>query len=559
MTRNLKAILSPSVFLDSSCYSEGGFSESPQISQRQPIPFAFDSDDYVDVCHSSEPESIFSSPAMSQPQSNLSPPAVAINAASTQPVLLPPRPGRKPPRPAIPRPLNVTAYTRPSHHGPYIDLVLTPSTKNVARSSLTTMAETETLAMIRKENGHHFADHIAHEINHQRPNAPQTWIREVLFGEALPQNFREVFRNSPAWNNSSEKFRLMPKTFTEEGMQEWLNTIADILGVAFRTVTKTSGGETLHPTFERSWSKRTANSPPTGGTQSRKPDLTLFDRTICSTFKGKENRPGWALIKAFAEVTQLTNTFSTVVQNIVEKAYLMFESQPFRRYVIALGFFGQPQAAKWALVLVDRSGVVSSSKFPLQGPGGVTLAQVLYCLSFARPHHIGIDETMTICKLTGIVTHITVTGETPTSKEGKTVTRIFEIVRCLHSTAQVSGRATHVWLVRRKGRYYVLKDSWPLKSKPFSEIRHLLTINQTIMNDKDMCDTLKHTYPVLVVGQELGDSTELRRLEIPDKPLPRVHRRIVTKPIGDPLTSFRSKFELCNVLCDVVTCKWSYI
>ncbi|KAF9471666.1 hypothetical protein BDN70DRAFT_775931, partial [Pholiota conissans] len=129
----------------------------------------------------------------------------------------------------------------------------------------------------------------------------------------------------------------------------------------------------------------------------------------------------------------------------------------------------------------------------------------------------------------------------------------FEVVRCLHSTPQVSGRATRVWLVRRKGRYYVLKDSWPLQMMPFSEIRHLLKINHTIMNDEEMRDSLKHTYPTLIVGQELGDSTDIRRVEVPHKPHPRIHRRIVTKPIGDPLTSFRSKFELCSVLCDVVT------
>jgi hypothetical protein len=236
----------------------------------------------------------------------------------------------------------------------------------------------------------------------------------------------------------------------------------------------------------------------------------------------------------------------------------MFESQPHRRYVIALAFFGPIHDATWALVFVDRSGVVPSSLSPLEGPDGITLGQVLYCLSFARPTYIGIDETMTVCNLTGAVTHITVTGQTPTSEKERSIKRIFEIVRLLHSAPQVSGRATRVWLVRRKGRYYVLKDSWPLESKPFSEIRHLLKINQTILNDTNMHDTLKHTYPVLVVGQELYDSTDIRRIELPWKPLSRVHRRIVTKHLGDPLTSFRNKYELCSVLCDVVACKWGY-
>ncbi|KJA22968.1 hypothetical protein HYPSUDRAFT_201776 [Hypholoma sublateritium FD-334 SS-4] len=348
----------------------------------------------------------------------------------------------------------------------------------------------------------------------------------------------------------------MPQTFTEKHMEGWLNTVADMLGVAFGKVTTSDEGKTLCPTCERSWSSQTSNSPQTGACiPSKKPGLSLLDRDLCSTFKGKDDRPSWAVVKAFVEVTQATydTSFSSVVRNIVEKAYIMFETQPFRRFVITLAFFGQPQTAtaRWMLVLVDRSGVISTSPSHLNGSGGYTLGHVLYYLSFASSHHIGIDETMTICKLTGVVTHITVTGQTPTSGS-KMVKRIFEVERLLHTNSQISGCSTSVWLVRRKSRYYALKDSWPLESKPFSEIRHLMTINQTIMNDAEMRDTLKHTYPVLVIGQELGDSTDLRRQELPRTHLSRVHRRIVTKAIGDPLTSFRSKFELCSILCDVV-------
>ncbi|KJA17836.1 hypothetical protein HYPSUDRAFT_110366, partial [Hypholoma sublateritium FD-334 SS-4] len=128
----------------------------------------------------------------------------------------------------------------------------------------------------------------------------------------------------------------------------------------------------------------------------------------------------------------------------------------------------------------------------------------------------------------------------------------YEVIRPIHNVPQLSGRATHVWLVRRKDVYYVLKDSWPLASKPFSEIRHLLKINQTILQNPTMYDKLKHTYPILVIGQELLDDTGVYRKSLQDTFFSRVHRRIVTKPIGDPLTSFRSKYELCSVLCDVV-------
>lgn len=211
------------------------------------------------------------------------------------------------------------------------------------------------------------------------------------------------------------------------------------------------------------------------------------------------------------------------------------------------------------MVVVDRAGVVASPLYSLNRPDGATLGRILYTLSFSKPQYVGVDESMTINPSTGAVTHISVTGQTPTLKEGKSITREFEAIRLLHATSCVSGRATRVWLVRREGKYYILKDSWPLKFQPFSEIRHLLHINQSILGDDEAKKKLKYTYPILIIGQELGDSTSDRRAGITDKPVERVHRRMVTKPIGDPLTSFRSKYELCAVLFDVVNCEISVL
>ena len=237
----------------------------------------------------------------------------------------------------------------------------------------------------------------------------------------------------------------------------------------------------------------------------------------------------------------------------------MFETQPYRRFVLALGFFCfDPNKPQWALVLIDRSGVVSTMRFECGGMGGVTLAYVLYTLNFAQPRYIGVDESMRINKTTGALTHITVLGETASLK-GKPLRRwTFEVIQPLHSSPAVSGRATYVWLVRRKGHYYVLKDSWPLESKPFSEIEHLLKINRAIMRDAALYAKFKHKFPIFVIGQDLSDSTALHRKDLDGVHFGWVHRRIVTKPVSDPLTSFQTKYELCSVLCDIVECKSSY-
>jgi hypothetical protein len=64
-------------------------------------------------------------------------------------------------------------------------------------------------------------------------------------------------------------------------------------------------------------------------------------------------------------------------------------------------------------------------------------------------------------------------------------------------------------------------------------------------------------HPRFVVGEEIGDSTNTRRGRLTDMPPERLHRRAVTGPVGDPLTSFRSREEFLKVLLDCVDCKSS--
>lgn len=574
MSRNLSTILSPSTFLDPSpdCNSEPGTTDYSPPTGTYPFPFAIESDDYRDVNFTG---GFFehSDSTMSRSQSMANTNVITSGSTFLDPsrlqaiALLPPAPGpgKKSPRPTLPSPVNISVYTKQAHFSQYITSVLTPSTKHIARSSLTAVVDLKTYNTFHKTNVGRFANLVTYELEQQCTDVSETWVRDILFNMdgLFTEPFGDIVEASTVWNKS-QSFAIAPPAFVEDEMVTWLNDISDRLAKSFSG--KHSGSPATQDRCQRKWSDRTANASPTGATQSRKPDLALFAEPLWSTFdkRGKEYKPGWETIKAFVELSQTSNKIPGMLPNIVEKCHLMFETQPFRKFVIVLVFSGSGAAARWALVLVDRSGVMSTIPMALDGGGGVTLARVLYCLSIGPPHRIGIDETMTIDEMTGIVTHITVTGQTPTSKPGKPVTFVFEIVRLIHSPSQISGRATRVWLVRLDDEYYILKDSWPLKSKPFSEIRHLLKINQTIMGDEKMRDTLRNTYPIFVVGQEFDDSTASHRRQLSLTSLspltkPRLHRRIVTKPIGDPLTSFSSKLELCRILCDVVRCKYSFI
>ena len=100
-----------------------------------------------------------------------------------------------------------------------------------------------------------------------------------------------------------------------------------------------------------------------------------------------------------------------------------------------------------------------------------------------------------------------------------------------------------------QGRFYVLKDSWNSDDNNTSEIEFMKKINDAI-NDKTEGYLYRNICPTYYIGQEVW-CTDTIRLHVL-KPCTRYHRRIVTGPIGDPITSFRSKKEFVSVFLDIV-------
>ncbi|KJA25531.1 hypothetical protein HYPSUDRAFT_134549 [Hypholoma sublateritium FD-334 SS-4] len=132
----------------------------------------------------------------------------------------------------------------------------------------------------------------------------------------------------------------------------------------------------------------------------------------------------------------------------------------------------------------------------------------------------------------------------------------FTVVKHIHASLVLFGRGTHVFLVQDKdGQHHILKDAWLLVDHGISEVQVLSQIHQIL--EKDTSEDAK-AYRTLhsryVTGEELGDSTNERRGRLTNKPPDRVHRRVVTGPVGDPLTTFRSRQEFVQVILDCV--KW---
>ena len=81
---------------------------------------------------------------------------------AVKPLVLAPLPICKPPMPSLAHPLNVTAYTQPDIYANYLDSILTPSTENIANSSLTTIVDLKALTHLHEENG---CQLITHEFD----------------------------------------------------------------------------------------------------------------------------------------------------------------------------------------------------------------------------------------------------------------------------------------------------------------------------------------------------------------------------------------------------------
>jgi hypothetical protein len=109
-----------------------------------------------------------------------------------------------------------------------------------------------------------------------------------------------------------------------------------------------------------------------------------------------------------------------------------------------------------------------------------------------------------------------------------------EVVKRIHALWPLFGRGTQVWIVTHEGINYVMKDSWVRKDRIRNEVAHLC-----MMKDhkelEDRIPTLICGGGVVITG--IKDSTRRYRSA---HCFHRIHRRIVTSPVGEPITCFRS-------------------
>jgi len=445
---------------------------------------------------------------------------------------------------------------------------------------------------LHKEVNATIANSLLKTVLHHTAQVASTdsWVSKAIFpDEALPVPFKDAcLDNIPeCWDKATERFSNFPDTMGEHAVQEWLNHLAHSLGIQHGLIKadnshkvpsdrpgqavdtdkvdvggvgKVDGGVgkvgevdperngfIIPGVEDRSFSRVSHKVAPSGGYRLRKPDIILINRDIRHFLKNGERRPRWHHIEAIVEVS-LSAPRESMLQQILEKLALMFEAQPFRRFVLGLVLRGRTTAnAEFSFILVDRAGVCLSEWTTIAGYGAIDLARIVFALSFARPEVLGIDTSMTIDYFSGNVTQIKVQDQE------------FKVIKHIYSSLVLFGRGTHIFLVQDKdGNSHILKDAWLLANQGMSEIDILSTISDKLQTDPSPdAQKFRSIHSRFVVGEEIGDSTKKRRGRLADPPPERLHRRVVTGPVGGTLTSFRSREEFIQVLLDCVDCKSS--
>ena len=339
-----------------------------------------------------------------------------------------------------------------------------------------------------------------------------------------------------------------PDEMSEVKVRTWLNNIAHNLIAAHRNPSPNA------PSLpQRCFDASTSTQGPTGSFALRKPDIVVIDN---DTTKTTEERIHWRNIYAFIEITSMSDSAGCthVLTQIIQKAACIFDAQPQRVYVCGLGIYGKPtDMLYYIFATVDHAGVTHTQSAPLSSYSIDHFLRIIYAFVCGNTESLGWDPTMEVDAKTKEVRAIYVTGCEGNATE--VTTRKFDVVKIIHSSPILFGRATRVWIVKdNTNAFCILKDSW-ISSTADSEIQMIKQVEQALKTDPTGF-LFQYSCAMYYIGQECVHSTDTIRTRLDRTGVAiRIQRRIVTGPIGDPITSFRSKLEFVSVCLDAVNGK----
>lgn len=355
-------------------------------------------------------------------------------------------------------------------------------------------------------------------------------LKNISFFDAA--TVKEPVKSPPHahYLSGSKKWLLVPAlgvTGANNGERE--KQLATWLNVITKSVMDTLG-EQERPSVRRLW---TANyctlglEPEFDTDMKRKPDLFGYQEPL---LEFGEKRPYWMKVGPLGELKTGDLKPHEVLVDLANKAFCTFRAQDDRRYVVAISF----HKFDVALYLFDRSGACHTSYLNMHKEPENFL-RILLGMTMADDVYLGYDPTMTL---------------TDDDSRWISINQLdYEITWRVFRSAMIRGRATTCWIVERLGVFYAVKDTWAHVGRIKTEADFL---TRAIEAGVKGILTLISSTIVRIFGKD--DTTENIRGNVPGLEN-RIHRRLVFKECGMPLTSFKSKKELISALIDAVNSK----
>ena len=409
----------------------------------------------------------------------------------------------------------------PSRHAKQLALYEYPSSTPVKRR-ITSYHPTEKRGGV---NARRMGDLLAIELEN-KPTAILGLSRVVFPDSSLPFAVDDKLLESlvDVWNQRKKLLR-PPKSFTEIGVQTWLNGIAKSISSAAAVQAK------------RAWTAQYSDSILSGGELNRKPDIVLIDQPLAPI--------KWSTVNAVAEVTSRPKLHSEMRRTINNKTYLMFSTQHSRRFVPFLAICN----STIHFIVTDRQGQTIED-ISYRQPGehhALSFIRIIAALMFASDLTIGYDPTAQMTN--GVIQTISAGGN------------VYAVKSTIHAARGVVGRSTRVWSVSDSptaSNLVIVKDGWIHEGRANAEQDHLKVLKGIrsvpnliwggtvqISNPQDMSKTI-------------DDDTAWIRQKFSDGRAYRIHRRLVLSPVGEALSTFTSLGELVAALRDVAAGKPSH-
>jgi hypothetical protein len=388
-------------------------------------------------------------------------------------------------------------------------------------------------ALLRKELDNRVIDTTTDFIHQIFSDARKPLTIDNNFYKTLSQTRLDIYDNPclPLWDLQNRTLT-KPESYSESHLADWLNLLSKVMGTAHGT------------TSTRIWSHRNKDTPLVGSNIQRKPDLILIDKSYDALLRSNYSLDtDWCFIKAIGEVSAEKRTPTRMIDAINTKSYLVFQCQVNRRFVVGLSFTGD---GKFTLTLTDREGQLRWNEMPL----------------FENKKHVDVFFRVFSFLMFGTESDIGLDPKFEFDKSGKLLAvnvdeKRFVVEKMVYELSCIVGRATRVWVVKHDNKKYVLKDSWIQEHHLDSEVGILQKMTEG-MKGKDVEQSIKNSIPQFICGGEVMvdgilDCTGRYRKDLRGWPeSQRIHRRIVSSPIGEPIIAFRSKKEFIQAIIAII-------